>query len=39
MASPGMVYTPADQQDLLDRAAVKSAEQLFVPTMHKHWRA
>jgi pimeloyl-ACP methyl ester carboxylesterase len=31
MASPGMVYTPADQQDLLDRAAVESAEQLFVP--------
>jgi pimeloyl-ACP methyl ester carboxylesterase len=23
MASPGMVYTPADQQDLLDRAAVE----------------
>ncbi|NWK79103.1 alpha/beta fold hydrolase [Aquitalea sp. LB_tupeE] len=32
MASPGMVYTPDDQQDLLDRAAVKSAEQLFVPS-------
>ncbi|PXX45614.1 pimeloyl-ACP methyl ester carboxylesterase [Aquitalea magnusonii] len=31
MASPGMVYTPEDQQDLLARARVASAEQLFVP--------
>jgi len=31
MASPGMVYTPDDQQDLLLRARVDSAEQLFVP--------
>lgn len=31
MASPGMAYTPDDQQDLLARAQVQSAEQLFVP--------
>ena len=31
MASPGMVYTPEDQQELLQRAQVSSAEQLFVP--------
>ncbi|BBF86086.1 2-hydroxymuconic semialdehyde hydrolase [Aquitalea magnusonii] len=31
MASPGMAYTPDDQQELLARAQVQSAEQLFVP--------
>jgi pimeloyl-ACP methyl ester carboxylesterase len=31
MASPGMAYTPDDQQDLLARAGVSTAEQLFVP--------
>ncbi|WP_159875618.1 alpha/beta fold hydrolase [Aquitalea denitrificans] len=32
MASPGMAYTPDDQQDLLARAQVQTAEQLFVPS-------
>lgn len=31
MASPGMAYTEEDQQALLRRAQVASAEQLFVP--------
>ena len=31
MASPGMAYTADDQQDLLARAQVQTAEQLFVP--------
>ena len=32
MASPGMAYTADDQQDLLARAGVSTAEQLFVPS-------
>jgi pimeloyl-ACP methyl ester carboxylesterase len=39
MASPGMAYTPDDQQDLLARARYSLPNNCLCQAMRKPWRA